>query len=131
MLTPDIVEILKELIIKLKLEDWTINLTSIEPNSICQIVNNKSNYINNSYKAITYVLPVSKIAEIYILNNADNIRELLIHELCHIKCSQPVYEAISNIENNLYLSPKEAQEAHQKLRNEEHKYIEEEIKKYK
>lgn len=127
MLEPKTVKLLQELIKELKLEEWFINLTQIEPNSICQVNQNKSNFIFNSMWAITYCLPMSRIAEIYLLPNRQDLRKLLKHELLHVKLSPFIYEKMAEIE--LTIQDKEiARKKHLQLRRAEHRLIEKILK---
>jgi hypothetical protein len=125
MILPSTVNLLQELIKKVGLEEWTINITQIEPRSICQIYNGHSNYIFEDVWAITYCLPTSKIAEIYLLPGSlcEDLKIILTHELLHVKYSPGIYKLMSEIENNPTLTPEEARESHLKLRNMEHEVI--------
>ena len=128
MINPKTVEILKELIKELNLEEWFINLTQIEQNSICQVNQNKSNFIFNSVWAITYCLPMSRVAEIYLLPNKQDIRELLKHELLHVKLSPFTYAKMAEIESTIQ-NKELARHKHLQLRRAEHRLMKRIMKK--
>lgn len=126
MITGNTIKLLAELIIKVGLSDWVINLSQIEEDrQIIQIHKGRFNYIFSNLWAITYVLPTSKIAEIYLLPGSlcEDLKIILVHELLHVKYSPEIYKSMSEIENNLTLTPEGAREGHRKLREMEHDII--------
>jgi hypothetical protein len=127
MITGNTIRLLRELIEKVGLSEWVINLSQIEDSrQIIQIHKGIFNYIHNDLWAICYCLPTSKIAEIYLLpgyNDYEDFKKILIHELLHIKYSQGIYKLMSEIENNPTLTPEQAREEHRKLREMEHEII--------
>ena len=122
MIKPITINILKELIKELELENWIINLTKVEPRSICQFNKGKFNFIFDDKWAITYCLPMSKIAEIYLLPNKENIKKLLRHELLHVKLSPFIYMKMTEIELTVQ-DKEEARKKHLELRRMEHRMI--------
>ncbi len=123
MITGNTIKLLGELIKKIGLSQWVINLSQIEERSVVQFSEEKFNYINDDLWAICYCLPTSKIAEIYLLPGSIDLKETLVHELLHIKFSPEIYKLMSEIETNSALTPEEAREAHRKLRIMEHEVI--------
>ena len=124
MITGDIIKILAEVIQKVGLQDWVINLSIIEERSTVQYQpRGDITYINDNLWAITYCLPTSKVAEIYLFPGLVDLKKTLIHELLHIKYSPGIYKLMSEIENNTDLSPESAREEHRKLREMEHEVI--------
>lgn len=124
MLIPKYIDVINKWKNKLDLKDWTINIIQVEPHSICQIKNGASNYFcfQDTY-AITYVLPTSKIAEIYLLPNKQNKEDLILHELLHLRTADWIFEKMYEIEK--YSKTKEeARKKHEELREKEHKLME-------
>jgi len=124
MITGNTIKLLAELINKVGLSEWVINLSQIEDSrQIIQIHKGVFNYIYDDLWGITYCLPTSKVAEIYLLPGNKDLKETLLHELLHIKYSPEIYKLMAEIENNSTLTPEEARESHLKLRNMEHEVI--------
>ena len=125
-ITGHTIRLLGELIEKMGLSEWVINLSQIEDSrQIIQIHKGVFNYIHNDLWAICYCLPTSKIAEIYLLPGSlcEDLKTILTHELLHIKYSPGIYKLMTEIENNTDLSPESAREEHRKLRIMEHEVI--------
>jgi hypothetical protein len=123
MITGNIIKLFRELIKKVGLNDWVINLCFIPEHSIVQFKGDYFDYVAEDVWALTYCLPTSKIAEIYILPNRENIKELLLHELLHIRYAKEVYQLISEVENNSSLTPNQARNEHLEIRKMEHEVI--------
>lgn len=126
MITGDIIKLFNECIKKIGLQEWTINLSILEEDSTVQF-NSEGyfSYINNNLWGISYSLPTSKLAEIYLFPGHKNLnlKKILLHELLHIKYSPDVYTLMTNIEKNSKYTPKQAREEHRKLRELEHEVI--------
>jgi hypothetical protein len=131
MVDPKTSILLKEITKELKLDkEWVINLVQVEDNTLFQLKEDRGDFTVVDAYAITYILPRSKIAEIYLFPNKDDIRALLVHELLHIKLSEGIYQAIVDIELNSNLSSVEARKRHNELRIEEHRVIDYLSKQY-
>jgi hypothetical protein len=130
MIFPNIIQILNKYIKKLGLEDWVINVALVDPKNTCQIWNNQENYffIKDTY-AITYCLPKSKIAEIYLFDLNIDLEYWLLHELLHVKLSEKTIPLMYEIETSNFTT-EEARQYQQVLRNEEHRKIDELIPLY-
>ena len=126
MITGNTIKLLAELINKVGLSEWVINLSLIEESrQIIQIHRGVFDYIHNDLWGITYCLPTSRVAEIYLLPGSlcEDLKIILTHELLHIKYSPGIYKLMTEIENNTDLSPESAREEHRKLRIMEHEVI--------
>lgn len=128
MATKKILKLVQKWIIKLGLEDWTIRVFQTKDKNPIQVTKNEIIEEKNYGYAVTNILPTSKIAEIYILDELD-IERTILHELLHLKTARWVFGSISNIEK-FTKSKQDAIELHIKLREKEHKIINELERKY-
>lgn len=124
MITGDTIKIFRELIKKIGLEDWTINLSTLSETSIIQFKENKFHSINDFCWGITYYLPTSKIAEIYIVEDKQEFKWLLAHELLHVKYAPEISKMRYSIESNFLISSDQREKELNELDAMEHEVIE-------